>query len=461
MRQFLKYTMALIAILALCTPEAYAKRKTKQREEVITAEKGYGYELESPAASMVVQYKSVREEFFFEDGQTVPSMRIIREFKSKGFQDDTLSYDDAGKIIRVGKYRDFDVKDRVKIFDDKHSYLVKHIHPGASPYDRVKEMRLTDFDSHGNWTKAYYKGDTKTPALTRTIAYELTPEQESMLAANKLATEQDINLDKAVRKVFKEGFIGFIILCVGMCVLTLFKKDLLGGRLRWIVWLICGLPLATVAFLYGVEYVDDVAPGLKVAFRLVALAVYMILMYMSIKTMSRDRRISNSFITTINVIWSLWAFFIICPSVVSAILPNFFGRILSWVLGGVLFVINYGYTAARCPVCRNPHGLEFDHRSLEGYRTESNSSSSYKRNNPKVVGFSQTGGHFNAKVQTDTTRTTTTTTNTYEMVRDHYVCYECGYVELSSTFKGAMIAHNISSSTDKIKEKIDVNGWLD
>lgn len=457
MAKILKQLLLVIAVVLIWSVNATSKKK----EEIITPEKGYGYELASPAASMVLEYKSIREEFFFEEGQSTPSMRIIREFKSNGFQDDTLSYDAAGNIIRVGKFRDYEVDKRVELFDGHNSYHVKVILPTSSPYDKEKELRLTDFDSQGNWTKAYYRSDRKKPAVTRTIAYELTPEQKLMLAQNKATTAQDLEFDRALIKSLKT--IGIILLVTGivLCISAGFMKDFCGGQMRWIIWLICGIPIATFLFYYGDHLLQNATHWIRVVFRLGTLIIYMLLMRTAIITMSHDRRISNGFISTINVIWSIWAFFIICPPVMSVIMPNFFGRILSWVLGVILFMINYGYTASRCPRCRNPHGLEFDHRSLEGYRSESNTTTSLRRKNPEIVGLTESGYDLHAKVRTDTTHTTSTTTNTYEMVRDHYVCYECGYVESTGKMKGALIARNVSTSTAKGKEIHDVHAHID
>ncbi len=454
MGKILKFLILVITFLLALPTEG----KSKKREEIITPEEGYGYQLASPAASMVLKYKNNQEEFIFEDGQTTPSMRIIREFQPKSFLDDTLSYDASGNIIRVGKYRDYEVEKRVELFDDRHSYLVKPILPTLISNDKEKELRLTDFDSHGNWTKAYYIHDRKNPAVTRTITYTLTPEQEAMLAQTKAATAHDINQDKAIWKYLKIIGFSLLLFCAVMCILAAFMKNVWSGQPRWIIWLICGIPLATFFYLYGEHLLEHAAHAVIVIYRIGALAIYMILMRIAIMSMSKNRSIPNGLISAINIIWSLWAFFLLCPLAVSSIMPNFVGRILSWVLGAALWAINYGYTARRCPRCHNPHGLEFDHRSLEGYRTESNTNTSVRRKNPEVVGFRESGYDFNAQVRTDTTRTTTTTTNTYEIVRDHYVCYECGYVESTGKFKGSLIAHNISRDTERSKEIHDVTG---
>ena len=201
MKQIFKYALILIAIIATCLPEAYSKKTSKKHEETITVTEDYAYQLQSPAASMVIEYTNrytIRDEFIFEDGNTIPTMRILRELYGNAFQDDTLSYNAQGKIIRVGKLRDHDVNKRVELFDERNSYLVKYILPYWSRTKQNGELYVTDFDSHGNWTKAFTKDDKKNPVLTRTITYTLTPEQEAMLQQNKATTTQDIEADKAL-----------------------------------------------------------------------------------------------------------------------------------------------------------------------------------------------------------------------------------------------------------------------
>lgn len=462
MKKKLIFFFIFSALLLSFPFDAFSKKK----EQVITPEKEYGFELSAPAASMVLEYNlnlwPVRDEFIFEEGKQHPTVRIIREIKPNGIEDDTLSYDENGKILRVGKLRNSELpeRERVETYDEEHSYFLKCYPPVGKRYNTVDEIRLTDFDKHGNWRKAYFKGDKKKPILTRTITYTLSPEQEAILARNKV----DLANSLKRQKENKDFLWLFGLVTAGanalLCLLGACLKSVWGGKLRWLIWLFCGLPIATIAYLYPLKFLENASQDWNIAYQFLALAVYMLLMRAAIKSMSYDRRLSNGFINGINVVWSIWAFFLICPMFMSSLLPNLAGRILHWILAVMLFIINYGYISSRCPVCRNPHGLVFYNRSFEGTRTETTSSHSDKIKNPKVVGLSTTDKFINATVQHDTTRTTTTTSETYELYKDHYVCIECGYVKNSRVMKGALIGRNTSTSTRKFKNDTNVSGWL-
>jgi|GEM_PF-5491187 len=462
MNRIFKSLLILGVICCFAPTETLAKKKV----ESIASEKEYGFKLDSPAASMTLKYTiiamvstKVEDEFIFEEGNAYPTIRIVKEFRKGEMSADTLLYNKDGKIVRVGKYRNFDIEKRVEYFDESHTYFLKWYPPtGGNPNSNIS---LTDYDSHGNWQTAYSERDKKNALLKRAISYQLSPEQEALIAQYKpmLKTAEEKNrISENIHTFIDNGLPVIAIICALLCILSLGIKDAAGGKLRWIIIIVLGIPSASVLFFCGVEYVTDNYPKYKFLYELASLGIYIACIQSSIKAIMNDRRISNFFISFFSTIWSIWALFILCPHFMASFMPNLFGRVLSWLLAAGLYAANIMIFRERCPRCHNPHGLELYDETLEGTKTEISRSSHRSEGEPRITDFSDNGHRVKARVEQDFTDTCTTTATTYQMIRQHFKCKECGHMESSGLMKGWILSKNSSSTTKKTRKTTDWEG---
>ncbi|MDE5880100.1 MAG: hypothetical protein K2H60_00075 [Muribaculaceae bacterium] len=324
----------------------------------------------------------------------------------------------------------------------------------------VERLRLTDFDSQGNWRKAsYYFDNKKTPIVTRTLSYTHSPEHIALLEKSK-ELYQEVEDHKTNDSHDKFLLLGLSIPGLLITLLCLRAKNLFSGKFRWIMVLIIGLQSVTM-FWFSVTLLIPAQPAwYQKVFSLVFMIAYIVLMELAMKSMVYDRRLSNGFITFFLVIWSLWAELLLCPTTLAALIPSI-GAILGYILGLVLAGFYYRYLINRCPRCRNPFGLQYHHRSMEGLKTvtRTTQSTKYRDEHPQVLGLSQSGTYTHATLGVKGTRTTTTNTNVYETYRDHHKCWECGYMTTSSLMRGKLVDSDSSTSTDSTKDIVDVHHW--
>ncbi len=462
MNRFLKTLVSLIAFTIVFSSEAYSKK----REEKITPDREYAYSLDSPVASMVIEYHlssgiPIREEFIYEEGSTEPAYRIIREYKGRSYADDSLLYNKEGRVVRVGKYRDFEMKERerVEYFEGNNHYHPRTIPPIDQKVNTDPEpIILSDFDSNGNWRKAYFTTDKKNPVLTRTISYKYSPEYEALISQHPEMlqnTENKIVSEKNMVNFILHALWVIPLILLIVCVLVFTRKNSNGGKGLWISILIFGLPVASFLYMFIIDFISgsDYA-SYKPFVTGAMLVLYMLLMRWAIMSMSNDRKLSNDFINTFNVIWGVWTFFTLSPSFMSSIMPNFFGRILSWLLPAVLTLINYAYTISRCPVCHRPHSLVLDHVTDDGVIQEHSHRTSVRKSKPEVTGLYLLDDSFGGTIKRNVTQNDTHTTKTYQAYSNHYKCVECGHTYTVSGLKGKLLHEEVNRTTTKYKEKI-------
>lgn len=455
MKQFILLRILLFMIAVLILPLNIEAKKSSKRiskknkkEVVIKGADGYAFLLNGSAASMILEYTDnsgdkIRDEYIYQNNSQKPSMRLMSTTRGKWHQVDTVTYNNEGRVVRVGRLKKPKNKERVQIFKENgFSYVAGPFPPFVRRNHRSDEIRLTNFDSHDNWTTAFFVGDKK-PLIKRKITYTYSPEQINLLKKNASLLEE-VEQNMQSEELFMALFAGGIMLFCGIfCLIAIFMKKAGGGKVRWILLLIFGMPFASIAYFLGAKFLLPLFGSLRPLYFLITILVYMVAMWVSITTMSKNRRISNRFIEVIIIIWSFWALFVLCPWFMSSICPNIAGKILSYVLGMVLAMVNYNYISNRCPCCRNPHGLSFDHSKVIGTKTQTNRQHREKWDNHKVIYETDSVLEIGSRITNKDYENSTT----HEVCQDYYTCVECGYVVKGGKWLGRMIDKSSSVTT--------------
>ena len=228
-------------------------------------------------------------------------------------------------------------------------------------------------------------------------------------------------------------------------------ENQVGGKLRWVLILIFGIPVATILLYAGQSFINDHIPSFRTSYALICIVIYMISMRVSVKKMASNRRLSDDFINSIISVWSIWTFFTLCPVFMVTIMPNFFGKILSFLLCCVLWVINMLITIDRCPKCRNPKGLEhYKDEELDEVIVETSDSGSVSRSMPQ-----HSDTLFGERIEQNVKYTDSYHTKKYQAVKSIYKCKECGALVDRGTFKGKLIESTHERVTRKEKQTTD------
>lgn len=442
--------------------------QAKVRIDTIATEEVYN--LERPAASMTLDFNNdgiwgyVHEELIFDDGAMTPTLKVSCLKADRFTSTDTLLFGQNGGIVRAAtalkNYKGNTTKVIIPSSKNRFNTSIK-----LPTHMAADKLCVTDFDKEGNWRKAYWCGLTDKTIISRSLSYKHTPEQSILLDYYRpILHDSEIEFQNLFESdLSKANARPFILagLLAGFALLSLiiikFMNSAWNGKMRWVLITIIGIPVLTHVLIDGVDLIEKSAGGnAGKMFLGTALVLYLFLGTAMIKSMNFDRRLGNGFISIINAIWSLWAIRFIAIAFTCLFFPNLWGLALGIILGIVIAAYT-GHGYDRCPSCHNPHGMELVKQTLEGTETVTDIDRKSHRSAPKTTSVFASGDSYEEKFEVNTTNTTTVTTKTYQKIKEHFRCKECGYEYSGATRRGWMINKDSFTSSETTKEKYRLN----